>query len=185
MVVLTWHPMVQQELQWVHSCRWRNWWSSSPTCSSTMNPWRPWGRRRLAFRRSWILTPSCGSTGTVAALILEVTGGFKNEWWVDHQTRKTILLCLYFCDHGHFSSSFHPRYHRDPCKRGVDLKLPPRWMVLALGTAAMYLPHQHPKFLDLIKQPFVKVMQMIAGIIDGTSSKDTCYVQKHAPCLEK
>eukprot|EP00438_Fugacium_kawagutii_P027668 Skav203042 [mRNA] locus=scaffold845:25360:32932:+ [translate_table: standard] len=47
------------------------------------------------------------------------------------------------------------------------------WMVLALGTAAMYLPHQHPKFLDLIKQPFVKVMQMIAGIIDGTSSKET------------
>ena len=44
--------------------------------------------------------------------------------------------------------------------------------MLALGTAAMYLPHQHPKFLDLIKQPFVKVMQMIAGIIDGTSSKE-------------
>ena len=50
-----------------------------------------------------------------------------------------------------------------------------RWMVLALGTAAMYLPHQHPKFLELIKQPFVKVMQMIAGIIDGTSSKAQIY----------
>lgn len=60
-------------------------------------------------------------------------------------------------------------------KAGLQEVLDPdtiMWMVLALGTAAMYLPHQHPKFLDLIKQPFVKVMQVIAGIIDGTSSKD-------------
>ena len=59
-------------------------------------------------------------------------------------------------------------------KAGLQEVLDPdtiMWMVLALGTAAIYLPHQHPKFLDLIKQPFVKVMQMIAGIIDGASSK--------------
>ncbi|CAE7027268.1 yki, partial [Symbiodinium sp. CCMP2456] len=59
-------------------------------------------------------------------------------------------------------------------KAGLQEVLDPdtiMWMVLALGTAAIYLPHQHPKFLELIKQPFVKVMQMIAGIIDGASSK--------------
>ncbi|CAE8644760.1 unnamed protein product, partial [Polarella glacialis] len=48
------------------------------------------------------------------------------------------------------------------------------WMVLALGTAAMYLPHQHPSYLELIKKPFVKVMQMVANIMEhaGTGARD-------------
>ncbi|CAJ1414733.1 unnamed protein product [Effrenium voratum] len=65
-------------------------------------------------------------------------------------------------------------------KAGLQEVLDPdtiMWMVLALGTAAMYLPHQHPKFLELIKQPFVKVMQMIAGIIDGNAKDLSNYEQ--------
>lgn len=46
------------------------------------------------------------------------------------------------------------------------------WMVLALGTASMYLPHQHPKYLELIKQPFVKTLQMVAGIIEAVISAE-------------
>ena len=80
-------------------------------------------------------------------------------------------LSEYFCQLHHLFSNIW--FKVASTHDGIADQL--RWSVLARGTAAMYLPHQHPKFLELIKQPFVKVMQMIAGIIDGTSSKAQIY----------
>ena len=34
------------------------------------------------------------------------------------------------------------------------------------------MPHQHPKYLELIKQPFVKTLQMVAGIIELRGTKE-------------